>query len=117
MSRFGSANRLASWAGMCPGNDKTAGTHFPARRARDQSGCAPHWSNVHGPRSKDSSLRAQYARIKGRHEHNKKAIVAVARSILVIAYHVLLKSEPYRELGADYLHRAQSQGSLPTAPA
>lgn len=103
MSRFGSANRLASWAGMCPGNNESAGKHFSGKTRKGSKWlrtalveCAEAAS-----RTQDGYLRAQYARIKGRHGH-KKAIVAVAHSILVIAYHVLLKSEPYRELGGDY---------------
>jgi transposase len=103
MSRFGSANRLASWAGMCPGNNESAGKHFSGKTRKGSKWlrtalveCATAAS-----RTKDGYLRAQYARIKGRHGH-KKAIVAVAHSILVIAYHVLLKSEPYHELGGDY---------------
>jgi transposase len=103
MSRFGSANRLASWAGMCPGNNESAGKHFSGKTRKGSKWlrtalveCAEA-----AARTKDSYLRAQYARIKGRHGH-KKAIVAVAHSILVIAYHVLLRSEPYRELGGDY---------------
>jgi transposase len=103
MSRFGSAQRLASWAGMCPGNNESAGKHFCGKTRKGSKWlrtalveCAEAAS-----RTKDGYLRAQYTRIKGRHGH-KKAIVAVAHSILVIAYHVLLKAEPYRELGGDY---------------
>jgi transposase len=53
-------------------------------------------------------LAAQYARIKGRHGHNK-AIVAVAHSILVIAYHILQRGQPYNELGGDYFIERQNK--------
>ena len=53
-------------------------------------------------RSKRTYLASQYARIKGRRGH-KKAVGAVAHSILVIAYHVLHRRRPYAELGRDYL--------------
>lgn len=53
-------------------------------------------------RSKGSYFSAHYARIKGRRGHGK-ATVAVAHSILVVAYYVLLREVPYQDLGADYL--------------
>jgi transposase len=60
-------------------------------------------------RTKGTYLAAHYARIKGRRGH-KKAVVAVAHSILVIAYHLLSRGEPYSDLGADYfLDRQSSQ--------
>jgi transposase len=55
-------------------------------------------------RSKDTYLRAQYERIKRRHGHNK-AIVAVAHSILIAAYHVIRDDVDYNDLGADYFQR------------
>jgi transposase len=55
-------------------------------------------------RSKRTYLASPYARIKGRRGH-KKAVGAVAHSILVIAYHVLQRLRPYSELGPDYLLR------------
>ena len=57
-------------------------------------------------RSKDTYLRAQYEQVKRRRGH-KKAIVAVAHSILVIAYHVLKEDRPYHDLGSDFFLRRQ----------
>jgi transposase len=60
-------------------------------------------------RSKGTYLAAHYARIKGRRGH-KRAIVAVAHSILVIAWHLLTRNQPYTDLGADYfLERQHSE--------
>jgi hypothetical protein len=59
-------------------------------------------------RTKDTYLAAQYARIKGRHGH-RKAIIAVAHSILVIAYHLLERQQPYNELGGDYFIERQQK--------
>jgi transposase len=59
-------------------------------------------------RTKGSYLASQYTRIKGRHGHNK-AIIAVAHSILVIAYHILQRQEPYNELGGDYFIERQNK--------
>ena len=53
-------------------------------------------------RTKGSYFSAQYARLKGRRGH-KKAVIAVGHSLLVVAYHVLERGEPYSELGEDYL--------------
>ena len=58
-------------------------------------------------RSKGTYLAAHYARIKGRRGH-KKAIVAVAHSILVIAWHLLTRNQPYTDLGADYFLERQN---------
>jgi transposase len=59
-------------------------------------------------RTKGTYLAAQYARLKGRHGH-KKAVFAVAHSILVIAYHLLQRNQPYDELGGDYFIERQSK--------
>ena len=58
-------------------------------------------------RAKGTYLAAQYARIKGRRGH-QKATVAVAHSILVIAWHLVTRNEPYSDLGADYFIDRQS---------
>lgn len=58
---------------------------------------------AHGAcRAKDTSFKALYHRVASR-RGRKRALVAVARAILVVLYHVLLYQEPYRELGEDYL--------------
>ncbi len=84
MSRFGSPQRLASWAGICPGNNESTGKHFSGKTRRGSKWLrtALVESAQAAARTKHTYLAAQYARIKGRHGHNK-AIVAVAHSILV----------------------------------
>jgi len=59
-------------------------------------------------RTKNTYLASQYARIKGRHGH-RKAVIAVAHSILVIAYHLLERRQPYNELGGDYFIERQQK--------
>lgn len=110
MQRFGSAQRLASWAGLCPGNNESAGKHFTGKTRR-----GARWLRValveaaeSMSRTKGNYLSAQYARLKGRHGH-KKAVIAVAHSILVIAYHILDRLEPYHELGGDYFVQRQEK--------
>jgi len=103
MSRFPSAGHLASWAGVAPGNNESAG--------KRRSGRTPPGNRVlrkglgqaaqGAKRRKNTYLAAQYHRISAR-RGKKRASVAVAHSILVIAYHILSRQEPYRELGGNY---------------
>jgi transposase len=106
MSRFPSAGHLAAWAGLAPGNDESAGKRRTGKTRRGdpwlRSGLVAAARGA--VRTKDSYLTAQYRRIAAR-RGDKRAIIAVAHSILVIAYHVLTRREPYHELGADYLQR------------
>jgi transposase len=111
MGQFPSAGHLASWAGICPGNNESAGKH---RAGRTRKGS--RWLRVAlieaanaAARGKGTYLASQYARLKGRRGH-KKAIVAVAHSILVIAWHLLSTGQPYSDLGADwFLQRHSSE--------
>ena len=110
MSRFPSSGTLASWAGMCPGNNESAGKRFSGKTRKGSKWLrtALVESAEAAARTKGTYLAAQYARIKGRHGHNK-AIVAVAHSILVIAYHILQRGQPYNELGGDYFIERQNK--------
>ncbi len=103
MARFPSAGHLISWAGLCPRNDESAGKR---RSTRLRSG-AP-WLKTQlvqgawcATRTKETYLRAQFLRIKGR-RGPRKAIMAVAASILTAAYFMLRDGIEYRDLGADY---------------
>jgi transposase len=106
MSRFPSSRHAASWTAICPGNHESAGKR---RSGRTRNGnpylrAALIESAQAATRSKDTYLRAQYEQIKRRHGHNK-AIVAVAHSILIAAYHVLRDDVDYHDLGGDYFQR------------
>jgi transposase len=108
MSRFPTPGHLASWAGLCPGNNESAGKHFSgkARKGSKWLRIALIESAEAAYKKKGTYLAAQYARIKGRHGH-KKAVFAVAHSILVIAYHLLQRGQPYEDLGGDYFAERQ----------
>jgi transposase len=112
MSRFSSSARLASWAGMCPGNNESAGKRFSGKTRKGSKWLrtALVESAQAAARTKGTYLAAQYARIKGRHGHNK-AVFAVAHSLLVIAFHVLERGEPYNELGGDYFIERQQKNA------
>ena len=103
MSRFATEKHLASWAGVAPGNNESAG--------KRRSGKTPPGNRylrkglVQGARgasrTKNTYLKSKYHRIAAR-RGKKKAIVAVGHAMLVSAYHMLSRNEPYRDLGSDY---------------
>ena len=106
MSRFPTAGHLASWAGLCPGNNQSAGKRYSGktRRGSPWLRCAlveAAWSAL---RVKKSYFWAQYLRLKGR-RGGKKAVVAVAHSLLVIAYNLLKNQSDYRDLGREHFDR------------
>jgi len=103
MRRFPSAKRLASWAGVCPGNRQSAGKRLGGRTTNGNPWLRAAlgevtWSLAH---TANSYLAAQYhrfARRIGKH----KAIVAVSHSLLGIIYHLLATHSAYSDLGPDY---------------
>jgi transposase len=109
MGRFHTAGHLASWAGLCPGNNESAGKRLggTTRKGSKWLRTALVQAANAATRTKGTYLAAQYARIKGRRGHNK-TVVAVAHSILVIAWHLLTHEQPYTDLGGDYFLQRQS---------
>lgn len=103
MKQFPSARHLASWAGMCPGNNESAGKHKSGktRKANEWLRSALVEAALAAIRTRDSYFSAQYARVMRRRGH-KKAVIAVGHSILVIAYHIISRGKPYAELGAKF---------------
>jgi transposase len=110
MSRFPTHGHLASWAGMCPGNDESAGKRRSGKTRKGSKWLRSGLTEAAhaAARSKGTYLSAHYARLRGR-RGPKKAAVAVGHSILVIAYHILERGEPYQELGEDYFSRRRSE--------
>jgi len=108
MSRFPSAAHLASWAGLCPASDESAGKRRSGRtRKGDQWLRTALTEAAHAVvRARNTYLAAQFRRLATR-RGKKKAIVAVAHTILVIAYHLLKDEADYRELGVDYFDQRQ----------
>jgi transposase len=106
MSRFPSERHLASWAGQCPGNDRSAG--------KRRSGTTRHGSKwldtalteaaMAATRTSDVYLAAQYQRLRPRRGHGR-ALGAVKHSILCACWHMLQTGELYREAGGDYFSR------------
>lgn len=110
VDRFPSAEALASWVGLAPGNNESAGRQ---RNGRTRKGTA--WIRAAlvqaakaAARMKHTALAARYHRIAAR-RGAKKATIALAHTLLVIAYHVILRREAYHELGEDYLTRLEPE--------
>lgn len=114
MSRFETAGNLISWAGICPRNDESAGK----RRSNRMRKGAP-WLKTTliqcawaATRVKGSYLQAQYLRLRSR-RGPKKAVGAVAASILTAAYHMIKNGTLYQDLGANHFnHRDRGKQVL-----
>lgn len=103
MSRFPSAAHLASWAGLCPGNNESAGKRKSGKTNKGNKylksiliQCAKS-----AQKDKESFFHAQYQRIVVRRGANR-ATVAVAHSMLIAIYHMLKGNVPFKDLGSDY---------------
>ena len=110
MSRFPTAGHLISWAGLCPRNDESAGKRRSTRLRKGAPWlkttlvqCA--WAATH---KKHSYLQAQFQRLRHR-RGPKKAVCAVAASILTTAYHMLRDGTFYLDLGADHFDRGTAE--------
>lgn len=110
MSAFPSHHHIASWAAVCPGNNESAGKHRSGKTGKGNAYLRTAlvqaaWAASH---TKNTYLSAQYHRLVKR-LGKKKALIAVAHSMLVIIYHVLSRKEHFHELGGDYFDRHNQQ--------
>jgi transposase len=106
MTVFPTVHHAAAWAGVCPGNNQSAGKtgSQPARRGNVHLTTALTQAAICAARTKDSYLRAKYWALRVR-RGAKRAAVAIAHKILRAVYYVLLRGESYRDLGDSYLDR------------
>jgi len=110
MQQFGTAERLASWGGLCPGNDESAGKRRsgkmrPGNRWLRRALCQAAWCAT---RAKGTYLQALYRRLAV-HRGKKRALMAVAHTILVIVFHLLQRGSEYQELGGDFFQRTERE--------
>jgi transposase len=106
MEQFATAGHLASWAGICSGNRQSGGKRYSGRTTKGNSWLRGTlvqvaWAASH---TKGTYFASQYRRLAGR-RGKKRALVALAHTILVVAYYLLRRRTTYEELGADYLDR------------
>jgi transposase len=110
MNQFPSDAHLASWAGMCPGNEESAG-----KRKRSKTTKGDRWlrraltqAAWAATRTHDSYLGSQYHRLAGR-RGKKRALLAVGHTLLVIIYHIIKYRVDYQDLGPDYFLRLEPE--------
>jgi transposase len=106
MNAFPTAKHLASWAGVCPGNDESAGKRRSGRTTKGSKWlrAALIEAAKAASRTKNTYLAAQYQRLRARRGHNK-ATTAIAHSMLTAAWHMLQTGETYNDPGGDYFTR------------
>jgi transposase len=109
MGQFPSAAHLASWAGMCPGNNESAGKRRSGRTGKGdrwlrQTLVQAGWAASH---TKKTYLAAQFRRLAPR-RGAKRALIAVGHTILSMVYRMLASGTTYSELGEDYFDRLNS---------
>ena len=113
VSRFPTGSHLASWARVCPSNDESAGK----RRSKHIGPGNPWlratlvevaWAATH---AKHTYLAAQYRRLAARRGH-KRALIAVAHTILIIAYRIIRDGTTYEDLGSNYFDERDRRATL-----
>ena len=109
MSRFPSAEHLAAWAGLAPGNYESGGKTLSASTRKGNRVLRTILvQSAHALARTKTYLAAQYRRLSAR-RGKKRAAVAVAHSILVIADHLISRQEPYRDLRANYFDQQRPE--------
>jgi transposase len=113
MNKFPNEQHLASWAGMCPGNNESAG--------KKKSGKTTHGNNYlkiilvqcgwAATRTKGTYLRSKYDSLVGR-RGKKKALIAVGHKILIATYFILKNEIPYKELGNEFLENKKKDKQI-----
>jgi transposase len=113
MARFGTAARLAAWTGVAPGNDESAGKRRSGRPRQVNHTLRTGLTQLAhaAARTKGTYLSAFYPRLATR-RGKQRAIMAVARSMVVSAFHMLSRAEPYQDSGATYVDKLRQHQSV-----
>ena len=106
MTRFPSSAHLASWVGICPGNNESAGKHKSGRTRKGNVWCKAALVEAAwcAASRRDTYLAALFRRLS-RRRGRQRAIVGVAHAIAVAFWHVLSRRQPYHDLGPDHFDR------------
>jgi transposase len=113
MAQFPTADHLASWAGLAPGNYQSGGKHYSGRTTKGNRTLRTTMTQVAwaAVRKQGTYAKSLYHRLATR-RGAKRAIVAVAHSLLVSFYHMLARRQPYQELGADYFDQRRKTSKV-----
>ena len=114
MDQFPSADHLCSWAGICPGSNESAGKSKSGKTTKGSKWlrCTLAQAAWAASRKKNSYFHAQYGRLAGR-RGKKRAVIAVAHSLLTVVYYVLRDHVEYKDLGQDYFDKLNSKRLVP----
>jgi len=114
MDQFPSVDHLCSWAGICPGSNESAGKRKSGKTTKGSKWLRATLAQAAwaASRKKNSYFHAQYRRLAGR-RGKKRAVVAVAHSLLTVIYHVLRDHVEYKDLGQDYFDKLNSKRIVP----
>ena len=113
MGRFPTDAHIASWAGLCPGNNKSANKRKSGKTRKGNSLLRDTLivSAHSAVKNKSSYFHAQFKRISA-HRGNKRAYVAVAHSMLVAIYHILKDGVVFKDLGAEYYNQFNQERKI-----
>ncbi len=109
MTRFATAADLASWAGVCPGLNTSAGKKLSGTTTHGNTGLRASLGDAaSAARSKNTYLGAYYRRLAKRRGPSR-ALVATMHKIPIAVWHMLTNNDTYQDLGADYWHNNTQQ--------
>jgi transposase len=114
MSPFPTSDHINSWAGICSGSNESAGKRKSGKTTKGSRWLRSTLAQAAwaASKKKHSYFRAQYGRLAGR-RGKKRAVIAVAHSLLTVIYHVLRDHVDYKDLGQDYFDKLNSKRIVP----
>jgi transposase len=113
MGQFPTAKDLVSWAGLAPGNHQSGGKRYSSHTTKGNNPLRSMMTQAAwaASRTKDTFLKARYHRLAAR-RGKKRAIVAIAHSMLESAWYMLSRRQPYQELGGDYFDQRNKESKV-----